>query len=394
MQNTHNPSPDSGLTTIRRGFSSAADPALAARELFEALWQPNISLVVFFCSTDYDREALAQALKLHFGLTLVIGCSTLGEITPLGYQKGSVTGVSLAAPDFRVATRVMGDLTDFSMTQGRAIAQDLIQELTEQKLNPSGDNTFAFLLVDGMSMQQEIVVSALHSGLRDIPLFGGSASVPPGDLALTKTYLYHAGEFSSNCAILTLIHTTRPFVVFKTENFVPTDTKLVITEAQPAIRKVTEINGEPAALEYARLVGSQVGPQLYAESAIHPVGVYVGGQLYLRALGWIGEDQSITFVCAIDEGVILTLGKEVDFIENLRQRFDLIRAQIGVPDFVLACDCFSRLLAMDRNGIKDQAGELMAANNAIGFSTYGEQFNSMHMNQTLTGVAIGRVGPQ
>jgi len=26
----------------------------------------------------------------------------------------------------------------------------------------------------------------------------------------------------------------------------------------------------------------------------------------------------------------------------------------------------------------------------IGFNTYGEQFNGMHINQTFTGVAIGR----
>ena len=31
----------------------------------------------------------------------------------------------------------------------------------------------------------------------------------------------------------------------------------------------------------------------------------------------------------------------------------------------------------------------MAKNNVIGFATYGEQFNAMHVNQTFTGVAIG-----
>ena len=33
--------------------------------------------------------------------------------------------------------------------------------------------------------------------------------------------------------------------------------------------------------------------------------------------------------------------------------------------------------------------ELLAANRVVGFSTYGEQFNAMHVNQTFTGVAIG-----
>jgi hypothetical protein len=33
---------------------------------------------------------------------------------------------------------------------------------------------------------------------------------------------------------------------------------------------------------------------------------------------------------------------------------------------------------------------MLAENNVIGFSTYGEQFSAMHLNQTFTGVALGR----
>ena len=33
--------------------------------------------------------------------------------------------------------------------------------------------------------------------------------------------------------------------------------------------------------------------------------------------------------------------------------------------------------------------ELYRKYNLVGFHTYGEQYNSMHLNQTLTGVAIG-----
>jgi hypothetical protein len=31
---------------------------------------------------------------------------------------------------------------------------------------------------------------------------------------------------------------------------------------------------------------------------------------------------------------------------------------------------------------------ILSRHNVVGFSTYGEQFNSMHVSQTLTGVAI------
>jgi hypothetical protein len=34
--------------------------------------------------------------------------------------------------------------------------------------------------------------------------------------------------------------------------------------------------------------------------------------------------------------------------------------------------------------------ELYRENNVVGFGTYGEQYRSMHLNQTFTGIAFGR----
>jgi hypothetical protein len=34
-------------------------------------------------------------------------------------------------------------------------------------------------------------------------------------------------------------------------------------------------------------------------------------------------------------------------------------------------------------------GELFQRNNTVGFSTYGEQYGGVHVNQTFTGIAIG-----
>ena len=36
------------------------------------------------------------------------------------------------------------------------------------------------------------------------------------------------------------------------------------------------------------------------------------------------------------------------------------------------------------------APRLAGFDSVVGFNTYGEQFNGMHINQTMTGVAIGR----
>ena len=52
-------------------------------------------------------------------------------------------------------------------------------------------------------------------------------------------------------------------------------------------------------------------------------------------------------------------------------------------------DIALRRLESEREGIKDEIGKIFVDNNVIGFATYGEQFNSMHVNQTFTGIAIG-----
>lgn len=378
-------------TSIRRGVTTAADPTQAAAELYESLWQPELELAVFFCSPNYNLEALGRALLKRFGLIPLIGCTTAGEITPNGYQTNSLTGFSLAGPDFRIATRVIDNLEQFTIPQGQAVAEALVKKLNHSHPEPNSQNSFAFLLLDGMTRKAELVTAALHRGLNDIALVGGSAGANAlENMAEVKTYIYQAGEFRTDRAVLTLVNTTRPFLPFKTENFVPTETKMVITAAQPEIRKVSEINAEPAAAEYIRLVGAAAGTPVREVSAAHPVGVLVGGQLYLRAIGWVHEDQSLTFTCAIDEGVVLTLGQQMDFIKDLQAEFDNIRHKIGQPELVLAFDCVSRLWDMLPNNWVGPAGELMKANNAIGFSTFGEQYNSMFMNQTLTGIALGR----
>jgi hypothetical protein len=56
---------------------------------------------------------------------------------------------------------------------------------------------------------------------------------------------------------------------------------------------------------------------------------------------------------------------------------------------VIAFDCILRGLELDQHGLRAAAGRLMDNNRAVGFSTYGEQYEAMHVNQTLCGIAIG-----
>src|SRR5215471_12176261 len=214
---------------------------------------------------------------------------------------------------------------------------------------PSSLNTFGFLLVDGLSMREEALIDALYRNVGPIQLFGGSA----GDgSSFGRTFVYEGGAFRTDCAVFTLVHSLLPFHVFKTEHFVPTEEKMVVTRADPERRAVTEINGEPAAREYARAIGVDVAELTPFIFARYPVVVTVGNTSYVRALQTANADGSLTFACAIDEGIVLTVANGLDMVNNLEDAFAQVRARVGPPSLILGCDCILRLLHAQSLGVR------------------------------------------
>ena len=128
------------------------------------------------------------------------------------------------------------------------------------------------------------------------------------------------------------------------------------------------------------------------QAAAHPVVVRLGGLEYVRSIQKVNEDESLTFFCAIDEGIVLTVARGVDLVHNLEETFAYVRARIGEPELVLGCDCLLRHLEIEQKDLVPQVSDILQQNGVIGFATYGEQYNAMHVNQTFTGVAIGAAG--
>jgi hypothetical protein len=371
---------------IPRGVSRSSDAVQAAAELHAAVHLPDAALTFFFCSSDRDLDALGSELRRKFEGTHLIGCTSAGEITPLGYLDGSLAGASLPAGDFKVASTLIKDIERFAVGDAPRICASLLSQLGEERSALTAQDTFGLLLVDGLSLREETLVSALYSSLGHIPIFGGSAA---DGLNFRRTRVYHDGAFHDNAAVFALVHTRNRFKVFKTQHFVSTGRKMVVTGADVTRRTVTEINGERAVVEYARIVGvtpEELGPMIFA---MHPVFVRVGDGDYVRAIQKANPDGSLTFFCAIDEGLVLALAQSGDIVANLEQFFDGLRQEIGEPQLVIGCDCILRTLELSRENVKDRVGDLLARNQVIGFSTYGEQFHAMHVNQTFTGVAIG-----
>lgn len=366
------------------GASASSDEKEAVRELSNAIRHPDMEAVVFFCSSRYNLGLLGKEIKAAFPCT-VIGCTTAGEISSGGYQEGGIVGVGISSPELKLHPRLIFPLRKFDYSEARRLAGTVQSDLIfSDRLDRV--KMFGFLMIDGMSILEEQTIATLHHQFEGISIAGGSAG---DDLRFAETRIYWDGQFFSNAALFTLFETTLPFYVFQTQHFRPTDKKLVITAADPSRRIVTEINAEPAALEYADALGitvDELNPGVFSN---HPVMLKIGDRWYVRSIQKANEDGSLSFYCAIDTGLVLTIAEGHNLVADLQNELDTIQERIPNPGLILGCDCILRKLEAADKGLLPEMEKLLNTVAFIGFSTYGEQFNSIHVNQTLTGVAIG-----
>ncbi|WP_151670140.1 nitric oxide-sensing protein NosP [Nitrincola schmidtii] len=375
------------IPPVITAMSDASDPYVAASELAQALCHPELEGVIFFCSAEYDLEHLAAALNQSFANTCLVGCTTAGEITPRGYDRGTIVGLGFHRDSFTMEASLIADLDQFSLPEAQAQLDQLIRALRQRTTDSLAGRCFAMTLLDGLSSQEELVLVALDSALGSIPHFGGSAG---DDIQLAGTHVFYQGAFHNEAAVLTLMHTVLDFEVFSTHHMQSLATKLVVTQADSDKRQVIELNAEPAAQVYARMLGiepEELNPKVFA---LHPLAVKLGQEYYVRSIQKVNEDMSLTFYCAVGNGMVLTAMQPQPILPDLERRFAHIEARIGEPMITLGCDCFLRRLETEHLGSLDEASAFFREHRVIGFNTYGEHFDGVHINQTFTGVVIGK----
>jgi hypothetical protein len=363
---------------VKHGTTLATDEEAAVEEIRAQIAQSEPFTTVFFCSSTYDLPRLAAALRRAFPGAL-FGCTSSGQIGPTGFQRGGLTAVSLASRELTVTPHTIRPLS-YASAQAAAIGRDV---RASRDAAPPNSRAFGLLLIDGLSLAEERVTSALYQALGHIPLIGGSAG---DDLAFEATHVLVDGEFVQDAALLLLFETTLPFRTFRLQHFEASGVSLVITDAEPDRRVVTEINGEPAAEEYARLIGSTVASLNAEVFSLHPLMLKIGGEYYVRSIQRQNPDGSLTFFCAIEVGLVLRVGRGVDAIEAIEAG---MAAGARSPTIIFGCDCVLRRLEFEQRGIDAQVGALLARHRVFGFTTYGEQYNAIHVNQTFTGVSLG-----
>ena len=372
---------------VRHARSLNENPRAAVAE-GTACWEAQPQMIFAFCSPKIDPEGVAAALTERFPGTPLAGCSTAGEHLGSEHSTGSLALVAIYDSSLSWATQLISDVSTLNESRATKSVDELFLKLETERDLIEPDRHFALLLIDGLSMIEERVVAILADALEGIPLAGGSAG---DDLNFERTTVFNESGALQGAAVIVLGEKGRAQVeIMKHQHFEITPKALCITRATPESRTVQEIDGYPAIEAYAAALG--IAPQDVTNEVafLNPVTFSCNGQLYVRSIQQLHPDGSMTFYCAIEEGMVLEVGSHGDMSQELRRDLGALGETLGKADLVIGFNCILRALEAEKTQMTGSLASILQTHTEamIGFDTYGEQLNGLHINQTLVAVAI------
>lgn len=371
------------------GRSFLSDAASAVGEATAQM--PATADVVFaFFSTQQEPAATAAALRTRFPGAVIVGSSSTGELKDGEQSNGSLVVSALQTPRIAWASTLV-PLDGFSSETAKRAADVVFGALDVDRERFDPAHYVGLLFVDGLSMKEELVAAELAGALDGISLVGGSAG---DDLRFARTHVLHGGEARHHAAVLVLAHTPDGHDVFKHQHFGRSNTALAVTRVDPAARRVYELDGLPAQDAYAKAIGVERSALTADLAFLKPLVFPTAGDVYVRSVQQLHDDGSISFYCAVEEGMVLEVGGHGDMVTALSDAVSLFKRTHADAKFFLGFNCILRALESKNTGAQPALTSLLQqlAPSSLAFDTYGEQLNGLHINQTLVGVCLRESG--
>lgn len=353
-------------------------PAEVVTSALPALRRCRPSLVLIFCPRGADVREICAGISAPLGPEcLVLACSSAGGFAYGGYDDEKTILIAFPSQNFRAGAVWLENLTQTPVMEWMRALRPL-ERLDGAQEFP---NHFGVLLIDGASGHEELVTATCEAVIPSLMVVGGSAA---DGLRFGRTHLAMQGEEREVAAIFCRIATDFAIEEIILDHFTPEGERIVVTEGDPENRIIRELNAEPAALEYARLVGVAPEDLSPAVFAAHPLIETQGGRHFVRAIRGREGEEGLSLMSAIETGAILGIGRAESLAERLAARLNAMPP----AEMVLGFDCVLRRLAVEQAGEEGRVADLYARHRVAGFSTYGEQHGGFHVNQTFVGLAF------
>jgi len=373
-------------------FDGSSTKSNAQEAIFEATkhWGDGFSPDILFAfhSTTQNPHDIASSLYKRFPNTVIVGCTTAGEWLAGQHKNNELVLLGAATPKIRWGMSIIEDLNASPEQAIKKTCDELMQQLGIEWSDLNATKHFCLSFFDGVSCREEPFIAAMSEKLGDIPLLGGSAG---DDLAFKSTYVLANGKAYQNAAVFILAESKTPFYAIKHQHFVSGDADVVITKADVDKRLVYRLDGMPAAQRYAQLLGLKVDELTMQVFSDNPLIYPYENEYYVRAIRQVCEDDGLEFGCAIEEGMALNLCKHQDMLVEYDKFIAKLKQEMGGVSLLLICNCICRALEGKNTAINQLLAEKTSAmtDHMIGFDTYGEQWQGLHVNHTLVALALG-----
>jgi hypothetical protein len=361
----------------------------AAADIIAQLPRSLNGFTVLFCSAHYDLGKLGRALHAR-GLSRVVAATTSRAIGRDGYLSEGITGFFLPASRFKVADALIESTASFGLPEARELVRSLRARLQRGR-NSRLPNLFAMLLVDAEPRCEERLIATIGTELGGVPIAGGSAGdvyFNPAGQRPGAPRILQGRRALRGAAVLTVVACEDPVIALSHHNFIPGRKRYVITAADPERRLVHEINGENALKVYTEACGLKGRRHTAGAFAPYPFMLRIGERHFARGMQRIYAGGTIEFACAMEPGLVVTIARPTDMVMRLREMFVSMKATLGKPELVIGFDCAARTACMEQSGLTGPITALLVNHGVVGFSTLGEQFNTIHANNSFTCLGI------
>jgi hypothetical protein len=342
------------------GFSTPLSPALDSER----------TLVLVFASPEFDSEpAPLEALAAAYPRSVVIGCSTAGEIvgTRLADHSLSIAVARFDQTDIRLATAEVRQSED---------SYDAAFSIAHQLAGP--DLRAILVLSDGLNINGSELARGFRSALpSDVIVTGGLA----GDGSrFVRTWVLSGGETGERVVAAVGLYGDSVRIGHGSQGgwdiFGP---ERLVTRARNNI--LYELDGKPALELYKRYLGDRANG-LPAAALLFPLALRTSdsdSEPIVRTILAVDElEQSMTFAGEIPEGSRARLmHANLDRLVQGASHAAAGGAHGAVDDatFAIATSCVSRRLVLGERTeeeIEATLDALPSGSHQVGFYSYGE----------------------
>ena len=353
--------------------------------IVDGIGQDGIKAIICFFSPSFEKYNPQKAIAASFPQAVCVSASMYGGWCSEGAVETGLTAMSLSADEVdEVYLSFQEGVKKDPIGAAHAAIVELRHKTSGHKIN--SDEYLGLIFFDGLCLGELIMKEfTMEPGL-NMAFIGGAAA---DEMTFTKTLVGAGGRLSDDGLIAIILKMKIPFFFNHYVHYLPAGNSFVITKVEIMRRIAWEINGEPAADFYMRLVGVDDARKLTADIfAKNPFGLLLGDSVYVRSPNRIIDGKGIQFYCYIEAGTRVFLLKQGDIIANAKN--SLAGALQFLPGIQgsLIFNCAQRYLELiEQNEIND-FNDVFSKYPMIGFNTYGEELFTHH-NQTLTAVFFG-----